>query len=348
MITRFAQLVVVLLVVAIGASFMTGWAASNVVPASSAGVDSHVPVPDDFKPPECAAIAIAGLVTGTGAFAGTGANDLILGSAAADTITSNAGDDCVLSGAGTDDLFAGTGGGFGGSSDVLNAGGDADRCRGEGGTATYISCESVAASLLGAWATGLVHAAPVGQSRALVFAGQMEAGGTETLTGVTYGGQAMTLVVGVGTTTASPRVTVEIWVLGEAGIAAAADGTIVPTWTAAPTSEHYSSAFFGDVNQGALTGATQTNVGNGGSPLTTAALASTWGDIALFAVATSNTPTFTPNNGFIEGTDENGGSALETAYQPSTGADLTPSTTPSANPGRWAMVGAVLKSVTTP
>ena len=145
MVMRIAQLAIVLIVVVVGASFMTGWAAANLVPASSAGLASHVPVPDDFKPAACGGIAIGTLVTGTGTFSGTADNDLILGSPADDTITGEAGDDCVLAGGGNDGLRAGAGDNSGGAADVLNGGPDTDTCAAEGGTPTYVSCEQTVA-----------------------------------------------------------------------------------------------------------------------------------------------------------------------------------------------------------
>ncbi len=345
--SRIAQVAVAVLIMTIGASFITGAADSNAVPPSSAGEQTHTPVVDDFKPAACAALSLTSLVTGSGVISGTGGNDLILGSNAADTITSNAGDDCVLAGGGNDGIFAGTGGGAGGGSDVLDAGSGSDTCHGEAGMPTYISCETVVVSGLGSWVSGLVHATPAGQGRALVFVGMAENNPARTLSGVTYGGQPLTWVASA--TSGSTPVTVEVWVLNEAGIAAATDSTFVPTWTGAVANENESSFFLGDVNQSSLAGATSTSVGLNGSPLTAGALANTAGDMVIFAAGTGNAITMSPNNGFIEGTDTNvGTTTLETGYQEATGVNLTPSTTPGGNAGRWTVVGAVFKSVTTP
>jgi hypothetical protein len=344
MLMRLAQLAIVLFVVTVGASFMTGWAASNTVPASSAGVESGVPAPDDFKPAECAGIAIASLVVGTGTFSGTGANDLILGSGAADTITSNAGDDCVLGGDGNDTLKAGTGGGSGGGNDVLNGAAGTDTCDPEGGTPTLIACDMV--SLIGGWATGTTHAPAAGTDRALIFIASTEDAGPPSLTSVTYGGQAMLPVVSQGAVGANPRVVVEMWVLGEAGIAAAGGNTFVPTWSAVPTTPLYSHAFFDNVKQAAPTKSPLGATGSSVVPATisTSAVATISRDLAVFGAVSANAITFTPANGFTEGTDASAGgtTALETGYKPAFGASETPATATDATPGRWAMVGAVL------
>lgn len=353
MITRLSQVAIVLLAVTIGASFMTGWAASNVVPPSSAALKSSVPVPNDFKPASCAAIAVTTLVTGTGTFSGTAASDLILGSAAADTITSNASNDCVIGGNGDDDLRAGTGGGAGGGTDVLNGGAGTDTCREEGGTPTVISCEltgPLAVQLIGGWLTGTTHAGVAGANRALIFIAATEDTGPPTVSSVTYGGQAMTPVIGSGAAGSNPRVRVEIWVLGEAGIAAAGSSTFVPTWSAAPSEPMYSHAFFRNVKQAAPTTSPQAANGSSGSPTTisTSAVTTISGDLAVFGAVSANAITFSPTNGFTEGTDASSGgtTALESGYKPTTATSETPATNTDATPGRWAMAAAVLTSST--
>ncbi|PZC44511.1 MAG: hypothetical protein DK306_001817 [Chloroflexi bacterium] len=90
-------------------------------------------------------------------------------------------------------------------------------------------------SLLGSWGAGLSHTAGSGTDRLLVFmAGNEEnPGPSPTLSGVTYGGQALTFVAGVSVGSGVDA-RVEIWVLDEAGIAAASGTTFIPTWSAPP------------------------------------------------------------------------------------------------------------------
>jgi hypothetical protein len=66
--------------------------------------------PNDLKPSECAGLDLNNLVSGSGSFEGTAANDLIAGSATTDGIDSLEGDDCVVGGDGDDLLDGGQGG----------------------------------------------------------------------------------------------------------------------------------------------------------------------------------------------------------------------------------------------
>lgn len=131
-----------LLGVALLASFAV--AAANTVPPSRAGESVDAVDPNDLKPPECAGIYIENLVVGSGSFAGTGQNDLILGSAGPDTIDGRGGQDCILGGAGND-VLRGQGGNdviLGGpGNDVLIGGGGYDVCYGGPGWDS-VDCEA--------------------------------------------------------------------------------------------------------------------------------------------------------------------------------------------------------------
>jgi hemolysin type calcium-binding protein len=60
--------------------------------------------PNDLKPASCAGITVTTLLTGTGAFSGTAASELVLGGSGVDTITAGGGDDCILGGGGNDSI----------------------------------------------------------------------------------------------------------------------------------------------------------------------------------------------------------------------------------------------------
>ena len=103
-------------------------------------------------------------------------------------------------------------------------------------------------ALAGSWSTGLSHTAPAGSDRYLVFMTGWEDSGGSDVSSLTYGGQALQRLqkerVGNG-----PRGGVEIWVLDNAGIAAAADDTFVVNWDETVTNVLYAHAFFENVNQ---------------------------------------------------------------------------------------------------
>lgn len=94
-----------LLALPVLAALLLGYAltASNTVAASNAGTTALSITPNTLKPPECAAITLTSLVTGSGgnveSFTG---GSLIIGSASSETLKSSIGNNCVVGGAGTD------------------------------------------------------------------------------------------------------------------------------------------------------------------------------------------------------------------------------------------------------
>lgn len=78
--------------------------AANTVPATHAGVSTRSIGANDLKPSACAGITLAQLVTGSGTFTGTTANELILGSFRNDNINGGGGNDCILGGGGNDNF----------------------------------------------------------------------------------------------------------------------------------------------------------------------------------------------------------------------------------------------------
>jgi hypothetical protein len=188
--------------------------------------------------------------------------------------------------------------------------------------------------LLGWWRTGLTHPAEAGSDRVLIFVAAAEKWGTTpVLNSLTYGGQSLSRVDSVSAeieSGTSNDVTLEVWILKEAGIAAASGDTFSPTWNASLDKEIYSSAFFSGVDQTTPTGAKDTNSGASPAPnpITTTGLSTTNGDMVITAAASCwGADKYTPGNGFIEGNDHNDHDKLllGTAYKVATGATETPS-----------------------
>ena len=202
--------------------------------------------------------------------------------------------------------------------------------------------------LIGSWATGLSHAAPGGSNRTLVFiAGNEHGASAATLSSVTFGGQPLTKVndVTVGTTTTAR---VEIWILNEAGIAAASGSTFVPTWSASPNTPMYSHAFFSGADQATPVGAQATNstASSTPNPITTSVLANNSGDMIVVGAVSGNNGSYTPQNGFSLGNNQTAGvtTTLGTAYNGTSGSAQTPSMQHS-NPNRQVIAAFVLRAL---
>jgi Ca2+-binding RTX toxin-like protein len=115
------------LLLATAAALAPALTGSNTVPPTQAGETQQAITANTLKPPACAALTLAQLVTGTGVFSATSGADLAIGRNGADTISGLAGNDCLLGGAGADSLRGGAG---------------TDVCVGGPGTDTFISCET--------------------------------------------------------------------------------------------------------------------------------------------------------------------------------------------------------------
>jgi hypothetical protein len=200
-------------------------------------------------------------------------------------------------------------------------------------------------NIIGSWLTGTTHAKESGANRALIFIAHAEYTGSMNLTGVTYGGQAMTKVLDYNYTAASSYAYAAAYILKDTGITAASSTTFTPTWSATPGASGYSSAFFSNVDQTSSIGATGTG-GSTTNPVTTSALATGNGDMVIFAATCGNSGSYSPNNSFIEGTDQTMSSTAtgETAYKKATGAAETPSATYSSTINRQMIIGFVLKA----
>jgi hypothetical protein len=202
-----------------------------------------------------------------------------------------------------------------------------------------------AVNIIGSWLTSgapHVHAKETGTNRALVFLAHAEHNGTTSLTSVTYGGQTMTKVVEVVNSSGTTRTYTAAFILDEAGINAATTTTFTPIWSTAPTSFAYASVFLQNVNQTTLTGATASNQTSSGTTITTSALTTNDGDMAIVASTCSSTGSYTVN-GFTEALELTIANADGVdGYKAATGVDETPSVTHSTNPSRKSLIGFVV------
>ncbi len=194
------------------------------------------------------------------------------------------------------------------------------------------------------WTTGLSHVPGAGNGRLLVFLVGYENGSDVGITAVQYGGQPLTRAVGTvaGTTTVGR---IELWYLGEAGIAAASGSTFSVTWGgSSPTEPHYAAATYRNVDQSAPifdTGANSTNASTP-NPIQTAVDVRADGS-AVAGSFCGNTGSFVWNLGWTEGTDQSKTtSTSSSADHPalSTGTDTASAT--HSGPNRLAIVALSL------
>lgn len=165
------------------------------------------------------------------------------------------------------------------------------------------------------------------------------------LASLTYGGQPLTFITRAQVETSASGTAVEAWILTEAGIAAATDSTLVPTWDIPPDGPAYSHAFFADVDQATPVGASAIATAPGATPnpITTAGLSTTTADFVITGAFGGNSGTYTPQNGFVLGTNENpASSTLGSAYKAAGGGTETPSMQHD-DPGRQVILGFVLQ-----
>ncbi|NNE10879.1 MAG: signal peptidase I [Ilumatobacter sp.] len=201
----------------------------------------------------------------------------------------------------------------------------------EGANTVWINHAGPAVAPVDLWQSGLAHTAGSGADRMLVFVATNEQQSLTppTLTGVTYGGQPLTFAMADGVGNGCCHARSEIWVLDEAGLAAAAGTAIVPTWSSAPHTPLYSHVVFGNVEQAAPFGATTsaTVIGDTPNPVPMAPVVTSAGDLVLAAAVAGEAGTYTPQNGFTLGltqsTTTGGTTASGTAHKVATGADET-------------------------
>ncbi|MBN1392701.1 MAG: glycoside hydrolase family 88 protein [Sedimentisphaerales bacterium] len=205
-----------------------------------------------------------------------------------------------------------------------------------------------AVSLLGSWVTGTSHTKEAGSNRILVVIGHAEgsSGSNPVLSAVTYGGQTMTKVADkTQTWDATARAYVAVFILNEAGVAAASSSTISATWSGT-SSNHLTSVFLGNADQANIIGDIAVNGVRALATIATSALATSDGDIVIAGVTCTGTGTYTPNNGFTEGAE----SPISNAdgcgiYKSATGVPETSSVTHSTSTNHQAIVGFVVQAI---
>jgi len=197
---------------------------------------------------------------------------------------------------------------------------------------------------LGSSLPGLNHAVEPGVKRVLVVTAHVEDNdGVPNLAGVTYGGQAMTKIIeqSVGYST---RAYVVAYILEEDGIAAASNGTIVPTWTEKPDKVAYSSIFFANVDQITPVAMSDSNSTTSLSTLATNSMATADGDLVFVAGTSGNAGSYSVNNDFTEEIELTMSSSDAVAgYKQATGTNEIPSITHS-NLNRQVVVGFVVQN----
>lgn len=218
------------------------------------------------------------------------------------------------------------------------------------GAALAVSCSHAHADVttLTSWTTGLTgpNRNTPGTDRLLILTAGMERYGDQTITSVTYGGQAMTQAV-VGVIGPYTYTRTYIFYLNDAGISAASGNSFVVTWTTTPSVIHYAARIYQGVNQdNPVRDFDSKTGGSTPNPITTSAMDVATGDMVVAVVQSGQGLTYTWNNGFIEGVDFHSGytSQLSTADKAitSSGTQIA-SATNAPTPNRQVILGAVLQ-----
>lgn len=201
--------------------------------------------------------------------------------------------------------------------------------------------------LLGSWTSGLTHAKEPGDNRILVFVAHGLSWGGADITSVNYGGKAMTKVIEIDAGS-SFGYQAAVFILKEADIVSAIATNFSPTWSSTWGSYSYSSAFFSNVNQDSPIGATASNSASSGTTISTASLANDQGDMVILAATGGAGGSYTLNNGFAEGIDQQFGNYWYatgvSGHKLGAGTPITPSATLSQSAAQ-AMAGVVIKAI---
>jgi hypothetical protein len=106
---------------------------------------------------------------------------------------------------------------------------------------------------IGGWQTGLAnHSAPAGTDRTLVFVAGWEDSGNPDLKYVRYGGRNLTLVRKGKAPDSGTKAGVEVWMLHDAGVAAAGSNDFTVSWDEGVSNSVYAHAFFENTQQAPL------------------------------------------------------------------------------------------------
>jgi Divergent InlB B-repeat domain len=200
-------------------------------------------------------------------------------------------------------------------------------------------------SILGSWLQGFNHAKEPGTNRALIVMIYGEGSGNISASSVKYGNQTLTKITEKAFLSGAYSYT-GAFMLNEAGIAAATTSAITVTWASAPTTGSEAvSVFLQNVNQASPIGETSTGSITG-ITVSTAALATSAGNLVIAAGTAANNAAYTLNNGFIRGIAETGASFgdITAAYKAASGISEVPMLTSTISQ-RQTMVGFVVKNM---
>ncbi|MGD0785937.1 MAG: hypothetical protein ABR969_09000, partial [Sedimentisphaerales bacterium] len=210
----------------------------------------------------------------------------------------------------------------------------------------YTAATSTYVQLLDSWVTGTTHTKVTGTNRALIFVAHAKSSSsTSSLTGVTYGGQAMTKITDQLIGSSSSRAYVAAFILNDAGINAATNTTFTPTWTSAPGSITYTSVILQNVNQTTLLGANAKNGLTGVYTCETTPIATSNGDIIIESAASSAAGTYLPTTGWTNSIDLSvSGYDGMNGYRYAAGINETPVLTQGSATANHSIIGYVVKA----
>lgn len=195
------------------------------------------------------------------------------------------------------------------------------------------------------------YAVGSGKNRLIVAAITAEVGGGVSITGVTWGGQALTL----GRAQQSgAAIRTEIWYLNEAGISAARGAcsfNFVVTWSSAPTNEVFAAFTLKDIDQTTPVAASNSAGGNNITTIQPGIIAVDVNDIMVYASSSTSDRTHTPAASYTEQTDQiiggAGGTSMATATRAITAAsNENPTATWATGNSRLINVGVGFNGVT--
>jgi hypothetical protein len=206
------------------------------------------------------------------------------------------------------------------------------------------------ASVVGSIATSkTAYTVGAGNNRLIVVAVSQERTPAGTVTGITWGGQALTLArahSGAG------GLQGEIWYLNEAGISAARGScsyNFVVTWTAGPTNEAFTAFTLKDVDQTTPVAAVNSASTNNVAAQAPGIIAAGIDDIVIYASVSDNSRTHTAAAGYTELSDQaiGGTTSLAAAYKQITVAgNENPSAAWAVGNSRLITIGVVFNGVT--
>lgn len=205
-----------------------------------------------------------------------------------------------------------------------------------------VSTDTVTA--LGSWVKGTTVNVPSGEDRLLIVTAGAE---THTsLTSMTYGNQPMTLVASAYESTGVGARSY-IFCLGEAGLKAATDKVLRPTWTSGTREDaSYTSRAYKNVSQANPIRTTQWATNAGPPTITCDPVTVARGDVVVSAVRVGvENRTYTWASPMVKGLDDQLSTSTHTTADyavPGSVSSVTASTSCTA-PNRQAMVTAVLQ-----